>query len=48
MDRQGFRAMLQTHNVPDDKIEAAIAIVERFGESAEAARWSCPCDSHWY
>lgn len=30
MDREGFRAMLRARKLPEDKIEASIALVERF------------------
>lgn len=33
MDYQGFRTMLQKRNVPDEKIEAAIALVGHFEDS---------------
>jgi len=36
MDRQGFRAWLQTRNAPDEKIEAAIVLVAQFEEFVEA------------
>jgi len=37
MDKQGFRTMLQTRKLSDDKIESAIALVERFERFAEDA-----------
>ncbi|HOU13305.1 MAG TPA: hypothetical protein PKZ84_09305 [Anaerolineae bacterium] len=35
VDQQGFRALLETRKVSDEKIEAAIALVERFEQFAE-------------
>ncbi len=32
MDQQGFRTMLQKRNIPEDKIEAAIALIGHFEE----------------
>ena len=30
MDKQGFRALLQTHTLNEDQIKESIAIAERF------------------
>lgn len=47
MDREGFRELLQSRNVDSDKLEASIAIAERFEEYLDSLGYAADAASTW-
>ena len=47
MDREGFRELLKTRNLTDDKIEASIALAERFEAFISTTRGKPDANTTW-
>ncbi len=47
IDQQGFRTLLQTRKLSDEKIEAAIALAERFERFVESAGEKSTAETAW-
>jgi hypothetical protein len=47
MDRQGFRELLKTRHLSDEKIEAAICMAERFEQYLDALDEPLEADAVW-